>query len=64
MLNPFELIPKTLDPTIRQLVVVLIAIQLLAFFLYMILMIYTYIKNKKVNTDQIIEGEIDEKKTQ
>jgi hypothetical protein len=57
MLNPFELIPKNIDPTLRLVIIGLVSIQLLAFFLYLIVMIYGFLQNKKeeLNKAQLIE---------
>jgi hypothetical protein len=68
MFNPYELIPKTLDPMIRQMIIVLVTIQLLAFVLYIILMVYSFIqrnKNKEVDqTEEKVEDESVIKKDQ
>jgi len=53
MYNPFELIPKTIDPTIRNILIVLVSIQFLAFVLFIFIMIYDHVQKKKNRIDII-----------
>ena len=43
---PFDYIPKTIDPTIRKILISLISIQFIAFLILMIVLMYEYCTKK------------------
>ena len=47
MFNPFDIIPKTIDPFMRNILIVLVSIQFLAFVLFVLIMIYDHIQKKR-----------------
>ena len=46
MYNPFELIPKTIDPKLREILIYLIAIQLILFLILICYLIYEFVMYK------------------
>ena len=56
MYNPFELIPKTIDPNIRMILIGLVSIQFLAFVLFVLIMIYDHVQKKKNSVVDTIDN--------
>jgi hypothetical protein len=47
MFNPFDLIPKSIDPNLRMFLIILVAVQVIAFILYVSFLIYDHVQTKK-----------------
>ena len=44
---PFDYIPETIDPVLRKIIVILISVQVVAFFLYIVMIISDHKKAKQ-----------------
>lgn len=55
MYNPFDIIPKTLDSGLRNLIIALITIQVTCFIIYIVYMFYSHFKLK--GTQQLNKNE-------
>jgi hypothetical protein len=60
MYNPFDLIPHTIDKTLRDLIITLVVIQFSAFLILLGYIIYEYVKFK-VSDKSIVQNEEDKK---
>lgn len=49
---PFSLIPETIDPTLRTIIIVLITVQFLAFLGYMFILIKSFKEAKKKREEE------------
>lgn len=58
---PFDYVPDTIDPVLRKIIICLITVQVLAFFIYIIMLIADH-KKAKANAENITDN--DETKTE
>lgn len=55
---PFDYVPDTIDPVLRKIIITLITVQVLAFFIYIVMLIADH-KKAKANAEN--KSDIDEK---